>query len=212
MIRVVQHYWETTLRFVLLKKCVSFSDLPGRARIHYYCGKNAMWLSILEIHFFPHFRFPKGETLESHLRKRVSWRWKQYGFSLKPRNRRARKRFWNVLIMNFPSSTPWDFRLFLIVGDFCAVGEISKHSRGSLVVEVLLVLSFRMRWPLPTSIPFGTILFERFLNPEQVSMPDIDIDFLMSAEMKCWSMCAINMGKIVWRKFVRLERWQLVLR
>ena len=28
-------------------------------------------------------------------------------------------------------------------------------------------------------------------------MPDIDIDFLMSAEMKCWSMCAINMGKIV---------------
>ena len=34
---------------------------------------------------------------------------------------------------------------FFDCGRFCAVGEISKHSRGSLVVEVLLVLSFRMR-------------------------------------------------------------------
>ncbi len=38
-----------------------------------------------------------------------------------------------------------------------------------------------MRWKLPTSIPLqNELLFERFLNPERVSMPDIDIDFCMN--------------------------------
>ncbi len=37
---------------------------------------------------------------------------------------------------------------------------------------------WRTRWALPTSDPLKyALLFERFLNPERVSMPDFDIDF-----------------------------------
>jgi DNA polymerase-3 subunit alpha len=38
---------------------------------------------------------------------------------------------------------------------------------------------WRIPWALLTSTRSST-LFERFLNPERISMPDIDIDFCMN--------------------------------
>ncbi len=66
---------------------------------------------------------------------------------------------------------------FLIVWDFVrfahdrkiAVGPGRGSSAGSLVAYVLKITEV-------DPIRFG-LLFERFLNPERVSMPDIDIDF-----------------------------------
>ena len=66
---------------------------------------------------------------------------------------------------------------FLIVSDFIkwakeqniAVGPGRGSGAGSLVAWVLLITDLDpLRWGL---------LFERFLNPERVSMPDFDIDF-----------------------------------
>ncbi len=66
---------------------------------------------------------------------------------------------------------------FLVVGDFIAwakdnaipVGPGRGSAAGSLVAWVLQITNID---PLKYNL-----LFERFLNPERVSMPDIDIDF-----------------------------------
>ena len=66
---------------------------------------------------------------------------------------------------------------FLIVSDFIKwakakqipVGPGRGSGAGSLVAWALLITDLDpIRWGL---------LFERFLNPERVSMPDFDIDF-----------------------------------
>lgn len=68
---------------------------------------------------------------------------------------------------------------FLIVWDFIAyareknipVGPGRGSAAGSLVAYTLKITDI-------DPLPYG-LLFERFLNPERVSMPDIDIDFCM---------------------------------
>ncbi len=75
-----------------------------------------------------------------------------------------------ILKMGFPG-------YFLIVGDFiqwakengCPVGPGRGSGAGSLVAYALLITDLD---PLQYNL-----LFERFLNPERVSMPDFDIDF-----------------------------------
>jgi DNA polymerase III subunit alpha len=75
-----------------------------------------------------------------------------------------------ILKMGFPG-------YFLIVGDFinwakkngCPVGPGRGSGAGSLVAYALKITDLDpLRYKL---------LFERFLNPERVSMPDFDIDF-----------------------------------
>ena len=69
---------------------------------------------------------------------------------------------------------------FLIVQDFINWAQAAAASRsgpgrgsgaGSLVAYALRITDLD---PIPYSL-----LFERFLNPERVSMPDFDIDFCM---------------------------------
>ncbi|MDI9333495.1 MAG: DNA polymerase III subunit alpha [Cytophagales bacterium] len=75
-----------------------------------------------------------------------------------------------ILKMGFPG-------YFLIVGDFinwaknngCPVGPGRGSGAGSLVAYVLKITDLD---PLQYNL-----LFERFLNPDRVSMPDFDIDF-----------------------------------
>ena len=78
-----------------------------------------------------------------------------------------------ILKMGFPG-------YFLIVGDFiqwaknngCPVGPGRGSGAGSLVAYALKITDLD---PLEYKL-----LFERFLNPERVSMPDFDIDFCQS--------------------------------
>jgi DNA polymerase III subunit alpha len=78
-----------------------------------------------------------------------------------------------ILKMGFPG-------YFLIVGDFinwakshgCPVGPGRGSGAGSLVAYSLRITDLD---PLEYNL-----LFERFLNPERVSMPDFDIDFCQS--------------------------------
>jgi len=75
-----------------------------------------------------------------------------------------------ILAMGFPG-------YFLIVGDFinwaknngCPVGPGRGSGAGSLVAYALKITGLD---PLQYNL-----LFERFLNPDRVSMPDFDIDF-----------------------------------
>ncbi len=79
-----------------------------------------------------------------------------------------------ILKMGFPG-------YFLIVADFHQLGQEQRLPGGAgarlgrRVAGGLCAQDHR-----PGSARTTTLLFERFLNPERVSMPDFDIDFCQS--------------------------------
>jgi len=116
-----------------------------------------------------YFRFASHEGLEerlAHLYPDEAVREKE-----RPRyEERLAFEIGTILKMGFPG-------YFLIVGDFinwakkngCPVGPGRGSGAGSLVAYALKITDLD---PLQYNL-----LFERFLNPERVSMPDFDIDF-----------------------------------
>ncbi|MFY1652834.1 DNA polymerase III subunit alpha [Solwaraspora sp. WMMB762] len=120
----------------------------------------------------PKFPVPEGETLESWFRKEV-WagmdrRWPT-GYD---ERRRAQAEYeLNIILqMGFPA-------YFLVVADFIVwaknqgirVGPGRGSAAGSIVAYALGITDL-------DPIQHG-LIFERFLNPERVQMPDVDIDF-----------------------------------
>ncbi|MBU0686955.1 MAG: DNA polymerase III subunit alpha [Candidatus Margulisbacteria bacterium] len=130
----------------------------------------------------PHFTVPKGETAESYLEKMV-WEGIQtrYGvFSerdgkdkmLIPPEVAERVRY-ELSVIEKMDFAPY----FLIVQDFVNFAKKSDievgPGRGSAAGSIV---SYALNITTVDPLKFG-LLFERFLNPERVSMPDIDIDF-----------------------------------
>ena len=134
---------------------------------------------------FPEFKVPGGDTPESYFEQVVRQGFKQRRESLQALEHEGKLRYpleeyekrldQEVEIikkMNFPS-------YFLIVWDFIryaresgiAVGPGRGSVAGSLVSYAMQITDVD---PLQYDL-----LFERFLNPERVTPPDIDIDFCM---------------------------------
>ena len=136
-------------------------------------------------HVFPHFEVPQGETLDSFFEKVT-----RQGFGLR-RERLEREAAAGKL--RYPLEA-YEERLereielvkqmrfagyFLIVWDFIRyareqcipVGPGRGSAAGSLAAYSLHLTDID---PLQHGL-----LFERFLNPERISFPDIDIDFCM---------------------------------
>jgi DNA polymerase-3 subunit alpha len=120
----------------------------------------------------PRFPVPEGETEESWFRREV-WRGmeRRYPGGIDDtRRRQAEYEMGVILQMGFPS-------YFLVVADFInwakengiAVGPGRGSAAGSIVAYAMGITDLD---PLDHGL-----IFERFLNPERVSMPDIDIDF-----------------------------------
>lgn len=119
----------------------------------------------------PHFPLPEGETADS-----VLWRMceenlpKRYPDPSSQVKDRLKYEYSIITQMGFSS-------YFLIVQDFVnwakshgvMVGPGRGSSAGSLIAYLLNITNVD---PMKYNL-----LFERFLNPERVSMPDIDIDF-----------------------------------
>jgi len=136
---------------------------------------------------FPEFAVPPGHTIESYfeevcregLRKRMETAVRQLELRgvlrSKPHEYEARLNFEIGIVkqMNYPG-------YFLIVWDFIKyardngipVGPGRGSGAGSLVAYAMEITNID---PLQNAL-----LFERFLNPERVSMPDIDVDFCMN--------------------------------
>jgi len=120
----------------------------------------------------PHFPVPEGETQDSWLRAEV-WRGLAGRFNGKiPEEHRARAEYELDIIcqMGFPA-------YFLVVADLVnharkqdiRVGPGRGSATGCLCAYALRITDLD---PLEHKL-----LFERFLNPERVQMPDIDLDF-----------------------------------
>ena len=121
----------------------------------------------------PHFDVPEGETSESYLRKLCKeGLYKRYP---KEQAEQLEERL-NYELDTISTMGFVDY--FLIVWDFIKyakdhgipVGPGRGSAAGSLVAYSLNITD------LIDPIKYS-LLFERFLNPERVTMPDIDIDF-----------------------------------
>jgi DNA polymerase III subunit alpha len=120
----------------------------------------------------PTFPLPDGETEESWMRQEVwrgmDWRYPD-GFD-EQRRQQAEYEMGVIETMGFCS-------YFLVVADFIMwakrngirVGPCRGSAGGSIVSYALGITDL-------DPILHG-LVFERFLNPERISMPDIDIDF-----------------------------------
>ncbi len=136
---------------------------------------------------FPKFPLPEGETIDTYFEQvcREGWR-KRRETALRHlesrgmlRNtiaayeERLNREIECIKSMKFPG-------YFMIVWDFIRyakeqsipVGPGRGSAAGSLVAYVMEITDVD---PLQNNL-----LFERFLNPERVSMPDVDIDFCMN--------------------------------
>lgn len=120
----------------------------------------------------PRFPVPEGETDESWFRKETFKGLARRFPDGVPEThvKQAEYELGVIIQMGFPS-------YFLVVADFIqwakgegiAVGPGRGSAAGSLVAYALGITDLD---PLPHGL-----IFERFLNPERVSMPDVDIDF-----------------------------------
>jgi DNA polymerase-3 subunit alpha len=138
----------------------------------------------------PHFPVPEGYTEASYLREQCAQGLDvRYGAEVPPEVReRLETELAVVEKMGFP---PY----FLIVWDFVsfakrsgiAVGPGRGSAAGSLVSYLLGITDLD---PIAHDL-----LFERFLNPDRISMPDIDIDFSVAGRERVIDYVAKKYGR-----------------
>ena len=155
-----------------------FADLPEALRNSVEIAKRCTLELSFGTYYLPAFPVPPEHTLDTFIReqarKGLAARLAKHG----PAEGRSRQDYEErleievdvIVKMGFPG-------YFLIVSDFivwakehgCPVGPGRGSGAGSLVAYALFITDLDpLRYQL---------LFERFLNPERVSMPDFDIDF-----------------------------------
>ncbi len=132
----------------------------------------------LKSNFFPVYELPEGMTLETEFRKlateglkaRIDQHPEPETIDIAVYEARLKEELDVICDMGFPG-------YFLIVQDFInwakdngiPVGPGRGSAAGSIVAWALRITNLD---PIPYNL-----LFERFLNKERVSMPDIDVDF-----------------------------------
>ncbi len=122
---------------------------------------------------FPAYTVPEGETREGYLR-RLCFEGLERRFGERAKEPALRERLdFELNVLNKTGFTSY----FLIVWDFIhyakthdiPVGPGRGSAAGSLIAYVLEITDL-------DPLKYG-LFFERFLNPERISPPDIDVDF-----------------------------------
>ena len=160
--------------------CALFADIPDAIDNTRALAERCNIEMRLGTYFLPNYPVPDDETLDSWIRsearKGLALRMEKNpvapGMTLQDYSDRLEFELDTIIKMGFPG-------YFLIVADFIQwgknqgipIGPGRGSGAGSLVAWALQITDLD---PLPYNL-----LFERFLNPERVSMPDFDIDFCM---------------------------------
>ena len=144
-------------------------------------------------YFLPEYPVPKGQNFDSHLKSLVEENLKNLtakftNDQVEEYKARVKYELDQIKTMGFSS-------YFLIVYDFIKwsknndvpVGPGRGSGAGSLVAYCLGITAL-------DPIKHG-LLFERFLNPERISMPDFDIDFCMEKRDKVIEYVSSKYGK-----------------
>jgi len=177
-----------------------FHDIPSAIRNTVEIAERCSVQVLLGKYFLPEFPVPDGLTEDEFFRK-ISYEGleERLEFILDkadPNYEARRKEYIDrlefeldiIIQMGFPG-------YFLIVMDFIQwgkdngvpVGPGRGSGAGSLVAYAQKITDID---PLEYDL-----LFERFLNPERVSMPDFDIDFCMETREKVINYVADNYGR-----------------
>jgi DNA polymerase III subunit alpha len=159
----------------------AFADLPDALTNAVTIAQRCNFTITLGKNYLPAFPTPTGCTIEEHLHSEVNAGLERRLIVLYPdATEREKKRPEYVTRLEFETKTIIQMGYagyFLIVADFInwakrngvPVGPGRGSGAGSLVAFSLGITDLDpLRYML---------LFERFLNPERVSMPDFDIDF-----------------------------------
>lgn len=171
-----EQYFKSAAQMVEL-----FADLPSAVANTLEIARRCNLVLELGKPRLPNFPTPNGMPIEEYFRYASHEGLKERLVQLYPNEAQREKErpryverlefeIGTILKMGFPG-------YFLIVGDFinwaknngCPVGPGRGSGAGSLVAYALKITDLD---PLQYNL-----LFERFLNPERVSMPDFDIDF-----------------------------------
>jgi DNA polymerase-3 subunit alpha len=178
-----------------------FSDLPDALANTVEIARRCNIEVKLGTHFLPNFPIPDGLTIDEYFRKvsfegleeRLAVLWPK---ETTPNYEEKRQVYIDrlnfeldiIIQMGFPG-------YFLIVMDFIQwaknngvpVGPGRGSGAGSLVAYVQKITDLD---PLQYDL-----LFERFLNPERVSMPDFDVDFCMDGRDRVIEYVADKYGR-----------------
>ncbi len=177
-----------------------FSDIPEAIDNTVAIARRCNLDITLGENFLPDFPIPEGLTIEQFL-EQESWRGLEerlealldnaapdYPERRKVYEERLQRELDVIIQMGFPG-------YFLIVADFIQwakdndipVGPGRGSGAGSLVAYSLKITDLDpLRYDL---------LFERFLNPERVSMPDFDVDFCMEGRDRVIDYVARKYGR-----------------
>jgi DNA polymerase-3 subunit alpha len=176
-----------------------FSDIPEAIANSVEIGRRCNLELELGKNYLPKFPVPRGQTLEAYFRmlarEGLERRMTEIRAAAAPGEvdvaayeERLETEINVILEMGFPG-------YFLIVADFIRwakengipVGPGRGSGAGSLVAYVLTITDLDpIRYDL---------LFERFLNPERVSMPDFDVDFCMDGRDRVIDYVAGHYGR-----------------
>ncbi len=188
-----QQYYKSAQEMIDL-----FEDLPSAIDNTLIVAQRCNFALHMGEYFLPDFPVPEGETIESHLRNEsfrgldvvLDRRFPEGTTAEVVQEYRERMEFELKIIleMGFPG-------YFLIVADFIQwakdngvpVGPGRGSGAGSLVAYALKITDLD---PIE-----HTLLFERFLNPERVSMPDFDVDFCIEGRERVINYVAEKYGR-----------------
>ena len=180
-----QHYFKSEAEM-----CALFADLPEALENSVEIAKRCAFAVKKHAPILPRFADDEVEELRRQAHEGLQARLKVIPHSATPEEYEARLDFELGIIekMGFPG-------YFLIVADFInwaknhniPVGPGRGSGAGSLVAYALRITDLD---PLRYAL-----LFERFLNPERVSMPDFDIDFCMDRREEVISYVQAKYGR-----------------
>ena len=177
-----------------------FADVPEALANSVAIAQRCNVTLTLGKYFLPDFPIPAGMTtdeyfrqqaaegLERRLPKLLDAKAPDYAAKCEPYRERLEIELDVIIKMGFPG-------YFLIVADFIRwakgngvpVGPGRGSGAGSLVAYALTITDLD---PLAYDL-----LFERFLNPERVSMPDFDVDFCMEGRDRVIDYVAEHYGR-----------------
>jgi len=190
-----QQYLRTSEEMVEL-----FADIPEAITNTLHIARRCNLHLKLGKYYLPNYPIPEGMTIEDYLchqaREGLKERFKQILDETDPEYQQKRQLYEKRLQTELDVINQMGFPgYFLIVADFIQwaknngipVGPGRGSGAGSLVAYALKITDLD---PLQYDL-----LFERFLNPERVSMPDFDVDFCMEGRDRVIDYVAEKYGR-----------------
>ena len=156
-----------------------FSDIPESIDSTIEISEKCNLIIDFDKYYLPKFKTPENKTEDEYLEELIKKGLKEkFGFEVERFDEKSENEVIRRVSYEFKIIKQMGFSgYFLIINDFVSeakrrnikVGPGRGSAAGSLVAYLLDITQIN---PLTYNL-----IFERFLNPERISLPDIDIDF-----------------------------------